>query len=83
MDDTNALARARRLLDEAPVPKRKRMAYVPPKFILQLYQEQRQALLIELRLLRLTKPSKRVVKHMQRRLRKLRTFKRMMEEADE
>jgi len=36
------------------------------------YAERRQSLLIELRVMRLTKPTKRVVKHMQRLMRGLR-----------
>lgn len=36
------------------------------------YEERRRLLLIELRLMRLTNPSRRVVKHMQVQMRKLR-----------
>ena len=36
------------------------------------YAERRRMLLIELRIMRLTKPSRRVVKHMQRQMKKLR-----------
>jgi hypothetical protein len=45
------------------------------------YEHRRKLLLIELRLIRLTKPAKRVVKHMQRQMRKLRTTRRLMQEA--
>jgi len=48
---------------------------------LQTYEERRFALLVELRLLRQTGAAKRVVKHMQREMRKLRTWRRLMEEA--
>jgi len=44
------------------------------------YAERRRALLIELRLIRRTRPSRRVVKHMQRLMKKLRTYRRMMED---
>lgn len=37
------------------------------------YADRRRALLIELRIMRLTNPSRRVVKHMQRLMRALRT----------
>ena len=36
------------------------------------YAERRRALLIELRMMRMTKPARRVVKHMQSLMRKLR-----------
>lgn len=45
------------------------------------YCDRRLALLIELRMIRRTSPSQRVIKHMQLQLRKLRTYRRMMEAA--
>ena len=45
------------------------------------YAQRRFMLLVELRLLRRTDASKRVVKHVQREMRKLRTYRRMMEEG--
>ena len=41
------------------------------------YAQQRLALLVELRLIRLTSPARRVVKHMQTQMRKLRNARRM------
>lgn len=41
------------------------------------YADRRRALLIELRLMRRTAPARRVVKHMQTLMRKLRTAHRM------
>lgn len=43
----------------------------------QTYVQQRKLLLIELRLMRLTAPARRVVKHMQTQMRKLRTMRNM------
>jgi len=45
------------------------------------YCGRRLALLIELRVIRRTQPAQRVVKHLQRQLLKLRTYRRMMEDA--
>jgi hypothetical protein len=41
------------------------------------YAERRRSLLIELRVMRRTNPSKRIVKHMQTLMRKLRTARRL------
>jgi len=41
------------------------------------YAERRLVLIVELRLLRMTKPALRVVKHVQREMRKLRNARRM------
>lgn len=53
----------------------------PREWSNELYRMRRQELLVELRVMRLTKPARRVVKHMQLQMRKLRTLRRMMEEA--
>ena len=45
------------------------------------YCQRRLALLIELRFIRKTQPARRVLKHVQRELRRLRTWRRMMREA--
>ncbi len=41
------------------------------------YEERRRLLLVELRLIRLTHPARRVVKHMQMQMRKLRYARKM------
>jgi hypothetical protein len=45
------------------------------------YADERRALLIELRIMRRTGASKRVVKHMQRLMRKLRTARRLFNDC--
>jgi len=46
------------------------------------YCDRRLSLLIQLRVIRRTQPAKRVIKHLQREMKQLRTYRRMMEATE-